>query len=214
MPAHPTVVARDIPVLLGPRAARVGHDTGCWVHGVEASKPRRHLLHAIVGLAAQDWVMHQAVCIWSLRQKKRKLVSIALVCLVEVAAIADGGQGEEGRDSVHGPGHGVGVIVTVELKGAVGPAAAPSPTRTAGPGAHLLGWKHCPVSVRVPHSADERRALALRGAVGQSRAGARGRARGMCGNCRRSRGGGLTQASSGWLGGWGRGAQHTAARAG
>lgn len=110
--AYTTIVTWDIPILLGPRTTGVGNYIGCWIYGIESPKSC-HLLHAIVGLAPHDWVMHQSICIWSLRQKKRKLVSIALMCLVEVAAIANGWQSEERRDSVHWSGHWIGIIVTI-----------------------------------------------------------------------------------------------------
>lgn len=109
--AYTTVVTWNVPILLGPRTTCVGNYAR-WIHGIESPKSC-HLLHAIAGLAPHDWVVHQSVCIWSLRQKKRKLVSIALMCLVEVAAIADGWQGKEWRDSVHWSGHRIRVIVTI-----------------------------------------------------------------------------------------------------
>lgn len=145
--AHTTVVTRHSGILLGPRTAGAGNSIGCCIDRVEPPKSC-HLLQTIAGLAPHDWVMHQSVCIWSLRQKKGKLVSIALMCLAEVAAIANGWQGEEGRDSVHWPGHWVGVIVTVELQVSIGPTAAPAPTRATRTRAHLLRrwWHHCPVS--------------------------------------------------------------------
>lgn len=92
--AYTTIVTRHTPVLLGPRTTGVGNYIRCWIYGIKSPKSC-HLLHAIAGLAPHDWVMHQSICIWSLRQKKGKLVSVALVCLVEVAAIANGWQSEE-----------------------------------------------------------------------------------------------------------------------
>ena len=83
------------------------------VHGVEPAEAR-HRLHAVAGLAAQHRVGHQPTGVRGLRQEERELAAAALGRLAEVAAVAEGGQAEEGRDAVQGPGRRPRVVVAAE----------------------------------------------------------------------------------------------------
>lgn len=96
---YTTIVTWNIPILLGSRPICVGNYVRCWIYRIEPPKSC-HLLHTIVGLAPHYWVMHKPVCIRRLRQEERKLRSIALMCLIEVAAIAKWWQSEERWNSV------------------------------------------------------------------------------------------------------------------
>ena len=135
--AHATVVARGAPALLGRRAARAGHHA-VRVRGVEPAEAR-HRLHAVAGLAAQHRVMHQPAGVRGLRQEEGELAAAALGRLAEVAAVAEGGQAEEGRDAVQRPGRRPRVVVAAEWQ--PGPAAAAPTARAAGAGrADVLFW--------------------------------------------------------------------------
>lgn len=134
---YTTIVTWNVPVLLGPRPICVGNYVRCWIYGIEPPKSC-HLLHTIVGLAPHDRVMHEPVCIRRLRQEERKLCSIALMCLVEVAAIAKWWQSEERWNSVDLSMKWVMIKIAINLKASVGPTATPTSTGTAGTRSQLL----------------------------------------------------------------------------
>lgn len=134
---YTTIVTWNVPILLGSRPICVGNYVRCWIYRIEPPKSC-HLLHTIVGLAPHHWVMHKPVCIRRLRQEERKLRSIALMCLIEVAAIAKWWQSEERWNSVDLSMKWVMIKIAINLKAAIGPTATPTSTRTARAGSQLL----------------------------------------------------------------------------
>lgn len=136
---YTTIVTWNIPILLGSRPICVGNYVRCWIYRIEPPKSC-HLLHTIVGLAPHYWVMHKPICIRRLRQEERKLRSIALMCLIEVAAIAKWWQSEERWNSVDLSMKWVMIKIAINLKASIGPTATPTSTRTTRTRTQLL-WR-------------------------------------------------------------------------
>lgn len=136
---YTTIVTWNIPILLGSWPICVGNYVRCWIYRIEPPKSC-HLLHTIVGLAPHYWVMHKPVCIRRLRQEERKLRSIALMCLIEVAAIAKWWQSEERWNSVDLSMKWVMIKIAINLKASIGPTATPTSTRTTRTRTQLL-WR-------------------------------------------------------------------------
>lgn len=134
---YTTIVTWNVPVLLGSRPICVGNYVRCWIYRIEPPKSC-HLLHTIVGLAPHHWVMHKPICIWRLRQVERKLCSIALMCLIEVAAIAKWWQSEERWNSVDLSMKWVMIKIAINLKASIGPTATPTSARTTRTRSQLL----------------------------------------------------------------------------